>query len=180
MFESYPPIQNQFAWANPQAMNWNQNQQNLRSQNDIRFVNGIEEARNCMIPYGSRAILMDKEKDRFYIKETDLSGVSTVSEYEFKKVEAEAPAEYATKDDLVAFSNQIAEQVKQMKEYYESIVQASAKHQQSAQQRPAESSVSNTGNVSASPVYQNDFSAASQVPSGTAYQGAGNLTAGVQ
>lgn len=34
---------------------------------------------------------MDKEKDRFYLKETDITGVSTVSEFEFKKVEAEAP-----------------------------------------------------------------------------------------
>lgn len=132
MFEPYPLIQNQYAWTNHQAMNLNQNQQNLRNQNDIRFVNGIEEARNCMIPYGSRAILMDKEKDRFYIKETDFSGVSTVSEYEFKKVEAEASMKYATKDDLAAFSNQVAKQVKQMKEYYESIVQAAAEHQQSA------------------------------------------------
>lgn len=56
----------------------------------VRFVSGIEEAKNCTIPLGSKALLMDKEKDRFYLKETDVTGVSTVSEFEFKKVEAEA------------------------------------------------------------------------------------------
>ena len=66
-------------------------QQSQQGIQGVRFVSGIEEAKNCTIPLGSKALLMDKEKDRFYLKETDITGVSTVSEFEFKKVEAEAP-----------------------------------------------------------------------------------------
>lgn len=74
----------------PQTPQVAQGQQGIQG---VRFVSGIEEAKNCTIPLGSKALLMDKEKDRFYLKETDMTGVSTVSEFEFKKVEAETPQE---------------------------------------------------------------------------------------
>lgn len=95
MFEPYLMGQYQYPWQGmTPAPNWQpqtpqvaQGQQVIQG---VRFVSGIEEAKNCTIPLGSKALLMDKEKDRFYLKETDVTGVSTVSEFEFKKVEAEA------------------------------------------------------------------------------------------
>lgn len=95
MYEQYGMGQYPFPWGGvtpppnwqPQTPPMQQNQQGIQG---VRFVNGIEEAKNCTIPLGSKALLMDKEKDRFYLKETDMTGVSTVSEFEFKKVEAEA------------------------------------------------------------------------------------------
>lgn len=96
MFEPYLMGQYQYPWQGmsptpnwrPQTPQVAQGQQGIQG---VRFVDGIEEAKNCTIPLGSKALLMDKEKDRFYLKETDTTGVSTVSEFEFKKVEAETP-----------------------------------------------------------------------------------------
>lgn len=96
MFEPYLMGRYQYPWQGmPPTPNWQpqtpqvaQGQQGIQG---VRFVDGIEEAKNCTVPLGSKALLMDKEKDRFYLKETDMAGVSTVSEFEFKKVEAEAP-----------------------------------------------------------------------------------------
>lgn len=93
MFEPYLMGQYQYPWQGmPPTPNWQpqtpqvaQGQQVIQG---VRFVSGIEEAKNCTIPLGSKALLMDKEKDRFYLKETDMAGVSTVSKFEFKKVEA--------------------------------------------------------------------------------------------
>lgn len=95
MFEPYLMGQYQYPWQGmPPTPNWQpqtpqvtQGQQGIQG---VRFVDGIEEAKNCTVPLGSKALLMDKEKGRFYLKETDMAGVSTVSEFEFKKVEAEA------------------------------------------------------------------------------------------
>lgn len=83
MFEPYLMGQYQYPWQGMTPMpNWQpqtpqvaQGQQGIQG---VRFVSGIEEAKNCTIPLGSKALLMDKEKDRFYLKETDMTGVSTV------------------------------------------------------------------------------------------------------
>lgn len=115
MYEQYGIGQYPFPWGGvapppnwqPQTPPVQQNQQGIQG---VRFVNGIEEAKNCTIPLGSKALLMDKEKDRFYLKETDTTGVSTVSEFEFKKVEAEAPQEYVTRQESEQFSAQLSAQ----------------------------------------------------------------------
>lgn len=93
MFEPYLMGQYQYPWQGmPPPPNWQpqtpqvtQGQQGIQG---VRFVDGIEEAKNCTVPLGSKALLMDKEKDRFYLKETDMAGVSTVSEFEFKSANA--------------------------------------------------------------------------------------------
>lgn len=90
MFEPYLMGQYQYPWQGmTPAPNWQpqtpqvaQGQQVIQG---VRFVSGIEEAKNCTIPLGSKALLMDKEKDRFYLKETDVTGVSTVSELNSKR-----------------------------------------------------------------------------------------------
>ena len=137
----------------PQTPPMQQDQQGIQG---VRFVNGIEEAKNCTIPLGSKALRMDKEKDRFYLKETDATGVSTVSEFEFKKVEAEAPQEYVTRQEFEQF-------------------------QQPAQTQPRvdPAATPSVSNVPLNGVYQDDLSRASQGSSGAAYQGARNNSAGV-
>lgn len=125
MYEQYGMGQYPFPWGGvtpppnwqPQTPPMQQSQQGIQG---VRFVSGIEEAKNCTIPLGSKALLMDKEKDRFYLKETDITGVSTVSEFEFKKVEAEAPQEYVTRQEFEQFSAQLSAQ---LKEQYESVIQ---------------------------------------------------------
>lgn len=137
MFEPYLMGQYQYPWQGmTPAPNWQpqtpqvaQGQQVIQG---VRFVSGIEEAKNCTIPLGSKALLMDKEKDRFYLKETDVTGVSTVSEFEFKKVEAEARQEYITRQEFEQFSAQLSAQ---LKEQYESVIQRTGQFQQPAQTR---------------------------------------------
>lgn len=53
----------------------------------VRFVSNRQEAESCAVPRGTKALLMDSNKDIFYLKETDMNGISTISEYSFKKVE---------------------------------------------------------------------------------------------
>lgn len=73
----------------------------------VRFVDGLEDAQRCVTPFGSRVLLMDKNSDKFYIKETDTSGVATVSEYEFRKVTKDSHTDYVTKEELEARISQL-------------------------------------------------------------------------
>lgn len=73
----------------------------------VRFVDGLEDAQRCVTPFGSRVLLMDKNSDKFYIKETDTSGVATVSAYEFRKVTKDSHTDYVTKEELEARISQL-------------------------------------------------------------------------
>ena len=176
MYEPYSMNQYPFLWGGTPSVPNGQFQvpQSNQSVQGIRFVNGIEEVRNCTIPYGAKILLMDKEKDRFYIKETDSAGVSTVSEFEFKKVEAAAPQEYVTKQEFEKLSSQLKEQ-------YESTIQRIEQLNQSAPVAPMvdPANVPTVANVPLTGVYQNDYTGASQAASGAAYQGARNYPAGI-
>lgn len=139
MYEQYGMGQYPFPWGGvtpppnwqPQTPPMQQSQQGIQG---VRFVSGIEEAKNCTIPLGSKALLMDKEKDRFYLKETDITGVSTVSEFEFKKVEAEAPQEYVTRQEFEQFSAQLSAQLKEqdreLADVYASLARTELDHYQ--------------------------------------------------
>lgn len=82
-----------------------------RPQSGIRFVRNIQEANSCLIPPGTQAIFMDQNVDKFYLKETDYNNFSTVTEYEFKKVEYPKNDEFITKEEF-----------EKWKEQYESII----------------------------------------------------------
>ena len=107
-----------------------------------------------------------------------MTGVSTVSEFEFKKVEAEAPQEYVTRQEFEQFSTQLSAQ---LKEQYESVIQRAGQFQQPAQTQPMvdPAAIPSVSNVQLNGVYQDDLSRASQGSSGAAYQGARNNSAGV-
>lgn len=189
MYEQYGMGQYPFPWGGvtpppnwqpqtppmQQTLSVQQNQQGIQG---VRFVSGIEEAKNCTIPLGSKALLMDKEKDRFYLKETDMAGVSTVSEFEFKKVEADTPQEYVTRQEFERLSAQLSAQ---LKEQYESAIQRIGQFQQptQTQHRVDPAAIPSVSNVPLNGVYQDDFSRASQGSSGAAYQGTGNNSTGV-
>lgn len=88
--------------------------QNSSPSSGIKFVNNIQEVNNCWLVPGTQAIFMDRNKDRFYLKETDFNGFSVTTEYEFKKVEypPENSNSYITKEEF-----------EQWREKYESIIQ---------------------------------------------------------
>ena len=61
------------------------------SDNGIRWVQGEAGARACAINPGTSAVLMDSERDVFYIKTTELSGMPRpLRIFEFKEVTAES------------------------------------------------------------------------------------------
>lgn len=70
---------------------------------NIQYVNGRQSAESYQMPANSSVILMDSNQARFYMKQTDASGVATIKEYDFKEAEAEKPKEYVTKEEFEKF-----------------------------------------------------------------------------
>ena len=72
-------------------------------QQNIQYVNGKQSAESYQMPANSSVILMDSNLPRFYMKQTDASGLATIRAYDFKEVEAEKPQEYVTKQEFEKF-----------------------------------------------------------------------------
>lgn len=101
-------------YANPYAMGqvaanrlaqmpqtWpNQQFNNPQPQSELQFVNGRESADMYQMPPNSKAILMDSGMARFYLKETDASGMARVTAYDFTPA-SDAPTEqYVTRAEF--------------------------------------------------------------------------------
>lgn len=101
-------------YANPYAMGqvaanrlsqmpqtWlNQQFNNPQPQSELQFVNGRESADMYQMPPNSKAILMDSTMARFYLKETDASGMARVTAYDFSPA-TDAPSEqYVTRAEF--------------------------------------------------------------------------------
>ena len=69
----------------------------------IQYVNNKQSAETFQMPTSSSIILMDSNLPRFYMKQTDASGVATIKAYDFKEVEEEKPVEYVTKAEFDKF-----------------------------------------------------------------------------
>lgn len=54
-------------------------------------VNSFEEAKNYPVMYNSSEILMDNNRDVFYVKSVDAMGKYVISTYKFEKIENEKP-----------------------------------------------------------------------------------------
>lgn len=50
----------------------------------VRFVSNRQEAESCAVPRGTKALLMDSNKDIFYLKETDI--VQNLFDWQNKKL----------------------------------------------------------------------------------------------
>ena len=70
---------------------------------NIQYVNGKQSADSYPMNPNSSVILMDSNMSRFYVKQTDASGMSTVKSYDFTEVEEEKPTEYVTKSEFEKF-----------------------------------------------------------------------------
>ena len=69
----------------------------------IQYVNGKQSAESYQMPANSSVILMDSNMARFYMKQTDASGMSTIKSFDFKESEEEKPTEYVTKQEFEKF-----------------------------------------------------------------------------
>lgn len=70
---------------------------------NIQYVNGRQSADGYPMSPNSSVILMDSNLPRFYLKQTDASGMATLKAYDFKEVEEEKPTEYVTKSEFEQF-----------------------------------------------------------------------------
>lgn len=73
----------------------------------IPYVNGKASAESYQMPANSSVILMDAEKSRFYVKQTDASGTATIKTFDFKESEADKPVEYVTKSEFESFKQKM-------------------------------------------------------------------------
>ena len=124
----------------------------------IKFVENIQEANNCNIPLGTKAIFMDKNQDKFYLKETDFNNFSTLTEYEFKKVdnsprEGKQDTGFITREEFEKWRNQYESTIQQ-------IQQPTTDEKQSNGRRIQQPNVATDG------IYQDNLSATSQTASG--------------
>ena len=69
----------------------------------IQYVNDRQSAEAYQMSPNSSVILMDSNLPRFYMKQTDASGMFTLKAYDFKEVEAEKLPEYVTKAEFEKF-----------------------------------------------------------------------------
>ena len=68
----------------------------------INWVLGIENAKSFYVEPGKSAILMDSEKEMFYIKTVDLNGMGSIKAYTFTEA-VEPPKETAPAFDPTQF-----------------------------------------------------------------------------
>lgn len=84
--------------------------------NELQFVNGIESAQMYQMPPNSKQILMDSNRARFYLKETDASGMAKVTAYDFAEAKDDAPLnDYVTRSEF-----------EELRSMYESVASALA------------------------------------------------------
>lgn len=57
----------------------------------IISVNSFEEAKNYPVMFNNSELLMDNNKDVFYVKSVDSLGKVSINTYKFEKVENEKP-----------------------------------------------------------------------------------------
>jgi len=74
-------------------------QQFYQQRDDLKFVNGVESAMAYQMPPNSKVLLMDQGMPRFYIKQTDASGMPSIKAYDFSEVEEER-TEYMTRSEF--------------------------------------------------------------------------------
>lgn len=82
--------------ANPYAQQFNTTQ----PQSDLQFVNGRESVDVYPMAPNSKVLLMDSTIPRFYIKQTDASGMATVTAYDFTAASEKPAEEYVTRAEF--------------------------------------------------------------------------------
>ena len=68
--------------------------------NDLQMINGVESITAYQMPPNSRQILMDKNLARFYLVETDATGIKTYKTYDFVEVTEKPENDYITREEF--------------------------------------------------------------------------------
>lgn len=72
----------------------------MQRPSDLQFVNGRESAEAYVMPPNSKQILMDSNQARFYLKQTDASGMAIIKAYDFQEVVPAPPQQYVTREEF--------------------------------------------------------------------------------
>ena len=114
----YTPYQNQY-YTQLQAQNQIQQPMAPQTNNGLIWVQGIEAAKSYLVAPNATVLLMDSEKERFFLKSSDASGMPLplrVFEYtETTQTAQKQPSDaqtvdyssFATKAELNAFRDEI-------------------------------------------------------------------------
>lgn len=82
-----------------------------QQQRDLEKVNGIESARQYIMPPNSRVALFDINDDIFYVRETDASGFPTIRKFRFyEEIENNVQTQetqYLTLDEFNKFKEEL-------------------------------------------------------------------------
>lgn len=78
---------------------------------NVRSIHGRAGVDQIIVPAGHRVLLMDADDAVFYVKETDMRGLSVVQAYSFTEQTADPAPAYVTQD-----------QFDELRQNYESIV----------------------------------------------------------
>lgn len=74
----------------------------------IQYVNGKTSAEAYQLPANSSVLLMDSSECKFYIKQTDASGMATVKTYKFEEVRDDTVnPEYITRSEFESFKSEL-------------------------------------------------------------------------
>lgn len=76
----------------------------------IISVNSFEEAKSYPVMFNNSEILMDNNRDVFYVKSVDGMGKYTVTTYEFHKIENEKPltsADFVTREQFDSLNGKL-------------------------------------------------------------------------
>lgn len=76
----------------------------------ITTVNSFEEAKNFPVMFNNTELLMDNNRDVFYVKAVDSLGKVSMSTYRFEKIENEkplSPENFVTFEQFNALSNKL-------------------------------------------------------------------------
>lgn len=103
----YQPLQNPYAQGQIAAQRLAQmpnpyqaQMQQPQQPNELQFVNGRESVDMYPMPPNSKVILMDSNMPRFYLKETDASGMARVATYDFTPANEKPVEEYVTRQEF--------------------------------------------------------------------------------
>ena len=82
-------------------------QQLQQPQQGIQYVNGKQGAESYQMAANSSVVLMDSNLPKFYMKQTDASGIATIRSYDFTESEEDRPVEYVTKKEFESFKEKL-------------------------------------------------------------------------
>lgn len=100
-----------------QQMQQPQAQQQPQGNSGLLWVQGEAGAKSYMVANGSSVLLMDSERQSFYIKSCDASGMPSMRIFDYQERKAAIPAEepateYVTRKDFEALACRVDELTK--------------------------------------------------------------------